>query len=70
MNTRKMNLTKKVVYFGLEENNDIREELKTSFGEIMVDEYQDTSNIQEEFIEKIKTNCDKINIKNYLVNLN
>lgn len=40
----------------LKENNDIREELKTSFDEIMVDEYQDTSDIQEEFINLISNN--------------
>jgi len=40
----------------LKENNDIREELKSSFDEIMVDEYQDTSDIQEEFINLIANN--------------
>jgi len=40
----------------LKENNNIREELKTSFDEIMVDEYQDTSDIQEEFINLIANN--------------
>ena len=40
----------------LEENNDIREELKNSFDEIMVDEYQDTSDIQEKFINLIANN--------------
>ena len=40
----------------LKENNDIREELKNSFDEIMVDEYQDTSDIQEEFINLIANN--------------
>ena len=40
----------------LKENNDIREELKNSFDEIMVDEYQDTSDIQEEFINLISNN--------------
>ena len=37
-------------------NLDIREEIKTSFNEIMVDEYQDTSSIQEEFISYIANN--------------
>lgn len=37
----------------LKENNNVREELKNSFDEIMVDEYQDTSDIQEEFINLI-----------------
>ena len=40
----------------LKENKDIREELKNSFDEIMVDEYQDTSDIQEEFINLIANN--------------
>ena len=40
----------------LKENNDIKEELKNSFDEIMVDEYQDTSDIQEEFINLISNN--------------
>jgi len=40
----------------LKENPDIREELKNSFDEIMVDEYQDTSDIQEEFINLIANN--------------
>ena len=34
-------------------NTDIKDELKEYFNEIMIDEYQDTSNIQEEFISKI-----------------
>lgn len=37
----------------LRENNDIRDYLKHFFKEIMVDEYQDTSDIQEEFISLI-----------------
>lgn len=37
----------------LKENYDIREYLKHFFKEIMVDEYQDTSDIQEEFINLI-----------------
>ncbi|MBQ2946290.1 MAG: UvrD-helicase domain-containing protein [Bacilli bacterium] len=40
----------------LKENVDIKEELKNSFDEIMVDEYQDTSDIQEEFINLIANN--------------
>ena len=40
----------------LKENSNIREELKKSFDEIMVDEYQDTSDIQEEFINLISNN--------------
>lgn len=40
----------------LKENEEIREELVDSFDEIMVDEYQDTSNIQEEFINLISNN--------------
>ena len=38
------------------ENEDVREELKEYFNEIMVDEYQDTSSIQEEFISHISNN--------------
>ena len=37
-------------------NNDIRSELTNSFKEIMIDEYQDTSDIQEEFISLISNN--------------
>lgn len=37
----------------LKENQNIKEELKYFFKEIMVDEYQDTSDIQEEFINLI-----------------
>ena len=40
----------------LKENKDIREELKNSFDEIMVDEYQDTSDIQENFVNLISNN--------------
>ena len=38
------------------ENDDVRLELKDYFNEIMVDEYQDTSSIQEEFIGLISNN--------------
>ena len=37
-------------------NHSVREELKNSFDEIMVDEYQDTSDIQERFINLISNN--------------
>ncbi len=37
-------------------NEDVREELKNFFEEIMVDEYQDTNDIQEEFISRISNN--------------
>ena len=40
----------------LKQNKEIKEELKNSFDEIMVDEYQDTSDIQEEFINLISNN--------------
>lgn len=40
----------------LKSNNEVRLELKNKFNEIMVDEYQDTSNIQEEFINLISSN--------------
>ncbi len=35
---------------------DIREELKNYFNEIMIDEYQDTSDLQEQFINLIENN--------------
>ena len=38
------------------ENKEIREELTASFHEIMVDEYQDTSDTQEAFINLIANN--------------
>lgn len=40
----------------VEENEDIREELKISFHEIMIDEYQDTNDLQELFIKNIENN--------------
>ncbi|MEG2511414.1 MAG: UvrD-helicase domain-containing protein [Bacilli bacterium] len=40
----------------LEENIPVREELKNYFSEIMVDEYQDTNDLQETFISFIENN--------------
>lgn len=40
----------------LKENENIREELKSSFKEIMIDEYQDTNDVQETFIGMISNN--------------
>lgn len=40
----------------LVKNQDIKEELKYYFNEIMIDEYQDTSDLQEEFISLIENN--------------
>ncbi len=40
----------------VEKNDDIREELTNSFNEILVDEYQDTSDTQERFISLISNN--------------
>lgn len=40
----------------VQNNSEIREEIKNYFNEIMVDEYQDTSNIQEEFVSLISNN--------------
>ena len=40
----------------LKDNEDIRNEIKYSLNEIMIDEYQDTSDIQEEFISLIGNN--------------
>ena len=38
------------------ENDDVREELKNQFQEIMIDEYQDTSDTQEKFVSMISSN--------------
>ena len=40
----------------VKENKEVREEIKNYFNEIMVDEYQDTSDIQDEFISLIGNN--------------
>ena len=40
----------------VDENEDIKEELTNSFNEILVDEYQDTSDTQEKFISLISKN--------------
>ena len=40
----------------LKDNKDVREELKYFFKEIMIDEYQDTSDLQEEFVSMIDNN--------------
>ena len=40
----------------VEEHNEIREELKQYFNEILVDEYQDTNDLQEAFISLISNN--------------
>lgn len=40
----------------IKENKNIQNELRDMFDEIMIDEYQDTSNIQEEFINLISNN--------------
>ncbi|MBQ2909328.1 MAG: UvrD-helicase domain-containing protein [Bacilli bacterium] len=40
----------------VDENRDIKEELTNSFNEILVDEYQDTSDTQEKFISLISNN--------------
>ena len=40
----------------VDENESVRKELSNSFNEIMIDEYQDTSDLQEEFIKKIAKN--------------
>ncbi len=40
----------------IKENDDIRNELKNTFNEILIDEYQDTSDTQEEFISLISNN--------------
>lgn len=40
----------------VKDNIEVREEIKNSFNEIMIDEYQDTSSIQETFINYIANN--------------
>ena len=40
----------------VKENTDVQDEIKNHFNEIMVDEYQDTSDIQDEFISLIGNN--------------
>ena len=40
----------------LKENKEIREEIKNNFKEICVDEYQDTNDLQEEFVSLISNN--------------
>ncbi len=40
----------------VKENKNVREEIKNSFKEIMIDEYQDTNDLQEEFIKYIANN--------------
>ena len=40
----------------VEENKNVKEEIKSSFNEIMIDEYQDTNDIQEYFISLISNN--------------
>ena len=40
----------------LKENEIVREEVKNSFKEIMIDEYQDTNDVQESFISLISNN--------------
>ena len=40
----------------LKENSDVCEEIKNSFKEIMIDEYQDTNDLQEDFVSMINNN--------------
>lgn len=40
----------------LEDNQDIRKEITNSFQEILIDEYQDTSDLQDKFISLIENN--------------
>ena len=40
----------------VKENTEIREEIKNNLNEIMIDEYQDTNDVQEEFISYISNN--------------
>ena len=40
----------------VKDNDDVRQELKEFYNEIMIDEYQDTNDLQEEFISLIENN--------------
>ncbi len=40
----------------LKENSEVKDELKYFYNEIMIDEYQDTSDLQEEFVNMIDNN--------------
>ena len=40
----------------VKENKTIKEEIKHTYNEILVDEYQDTSDLQEEFLKEIENN--------------
>ncbi|MDD3241845.1 MAG: UvrD-helicase domain-containing protein [Bacilli bacterium] len=40
----------------VKEFKDVKEEIKNYFNEIMIDEYQDTNDLQEEFIKEIENN--------------
>ena len=40
----------------VKENKTIKEEIKNTYNEILVDEYQDTSDLQEEFLKEIENN--------------
>jgi len=40
----------------LKDNEDVRNEVKSSFKEIMIDEYQDTNDVQDTFIKLIENN--------------
>lgn len=46
----------KLAIWLVETNPDIKKELKEYFNEIMIDEYQDTSDLQEQFIQLIENN--------------
>ena len=46
----------KLVIKLIKENTEVRNEIKNSYKEIMIDEYQDTNNLQEEFISLIENN--------------
>ncbi len=46
----------KMAIFIVKNNEDIREELKNSYNEILIDEYQDTNDLQEMFIQEIENN--------------
>lgn len=47
-----VDIAKMAIYL-VKENKNIREELKSSYQEIMIDEYQDTNDLQEMFIKEI-----------------
>lgn len=55
-NVHEFNDIQKMAIELVRDNEDIRKELKNRFKEILIDEYQDTSDLQEEFISYFENN--------------